>query len=194
MLFEKDFGPEKKLDLEAKVNGLSWMEKKHYRDDDLIDLGLPENAAVYLHRTLSCKEAVSLYVSLGSNDAIKCWLNGELLLENNVNRSVAAGQETAALHLKKGVNSFLMKIVNGTNASGFYFNMFRAFGLRGLTASFLHRPIHGFIPSISRMVQMGPFISVITTARSLKIIRPYPGIFSSNTVSRTESIMVGYGD
>ncbi|MDA7667418.1 c-type cytochrome [bacterium] len=123
MLFEKDFGPEKKLDLEAKVNGLSWMEKKHYRDDDLIDLGLPENAAVYLHRTLSCKEAVSLYVSLGSNDAIKCWLNGELLLENNVNRSVAAGQETAALHLKKGVNSFLMKIVNGTNASGFYFNI-----------------------------------------------------------------------
>jgi putative membrane-bound dehydrogenase-like protein len=121
-LFEKDFGPETALDLSADVNGQKWMEKK-YLDDHLVDLGLPENAAVYLHRTLRSEDDVSLFVSLGSNDAIKCWLNGTLLLENNVNRSIAAGQETAVLHLKEGENSFLMKIVNGTNASGFYFKM-----------------------------------------------------------------------
>ena len=122
-LFEKDFGPESHLDLGAVIDGKSWKDKMTYQDGEVIDLGLPENAAVYLHRTLTSKEDASIYVSLGSNDAIKCWLNGVQVLENNVNRGAAADQESVMLNLKQGKNSFLMKIVNGTNASGFYFKM-----------------------------------------------------------------------
>jgi putative membrane-bound dehydrogenase-like protein len=122
-IFEKDFGPEKFLDLNAEIDGKSWHDKKSYQDGELIDLGLPEDAAVYLYRTLNSEEDAFIYVSLGSNDGIKCWLNGDLLLKNNVNRSLAPDQELVPLTLKKGENHFLMKIVNGTNASGFYFKM-----------------------------------------------------------------------
>lgn len=122
-LFETDFGPEKNLDLQKTIQGMPWETRPHYKDGALIDLGLPENAAVYLFRIIHAEEDVSVYASLGSNDAIKCWLNGKLLLENNVNRGLAAGQESTLLNLKHGDNSFLMKIVNGTNASGFYFKM-----------------------------------------------------------------------
>jgi len=122
-LYEKDFGPENDLDISVKVDGMGWINKPHYQDSELIDLGIPENSVVYLHRTLTSRESTTVFVSLGSNDAIKCWLDDELLLENNVNRGAAADQETAMLRLKKGNNSFLMKIVNGTNASGFYFKL-----------------------------------------------------------------------
>ena len=122
-LYEKDLGPENEPSLAVEVNGMRWMKKPHFEDGELIDLGLPENAAVYLYRTLTSKEGTTVYASLGSNDSIKCWLNGSLILKNNVNRGVAADQETATLKLNKGSNSFLMKIVNGTNASGFYFKL-----------------------------------------------------------------------
>jgi putative membrane-bound dehydrogenase-like protein len=122
-LFEKHFSPEKAIDFQGHLDGKRWEDKHHYKDGKIIDLGLPENAAIYLRRILTCDEDVSIHLSLGSNDAIKCWLNGVLLLENNVNRGAAADQEFATLNLKKGDNTFLMKIVNGTNTSGFYFEM-----------------------------------------------------------------------
>ncbi len=122
-LFEQEFGPEQGSRLEGKVDGMSWVTKSHYHDGTLINLGIPENSAVYLARTLTAEMATTIPVSLGSNDAIQCWLNGTLILQNNVNRGVAADQEIGMLPLKAGENRFLMKIVNGTNASGFYFKL-----------------------------------------------------------------------
>lgn len=122
-LFAKDFGPELTLDLEAEIQEKKWVAKKKYKDGEAIDLGLPDNSAVYLHRTLTSKSNSIIKVSLGSDDAIKCWLNGDLVLENNANRGVAPDQDFATLKLKKGENSFLMKIVNGGGGSGFYFNL-----------------------------------------------------------------------
>jgi mono/diheme cytochrome c family protein len=122
-LFAKDFGPEKALDLDAEIEGKGWEDKKSYKDGEVVSLGLPDNAVSYLYRTLTCPEDVTIDVSFGSDDAIKCWLNSSLVLENNANRGAAADQDTATLQLKKGDNAFLMKIVNGGGASGFYFKM-----------------------------------------------------------------------
>ena len=122
-VFAKDFGPEKKLDFEAEIDGKKWIEKKDYKDGKATDLGLVDNAALYLHRALTSEEDAIIEVSLGSDDAIKCWLNGELVIENNADRGVAPDQDRATLNLKKGENNFLMKIVNGAGSSGFYFKM-----------------------------------------------------------------------
>lgn len=122
-LFEQDLGPERRHDLQSGTDAKIWISKPYYEDGHLINLGIPENSAVYLYRTLTSQEAATVYASLGSNDSIKCWLNGTLILQNNVNRGAAADQEHVALSLNKGANSFLMKIVNGTNASGFYFKL-----------------------------------------------------------------------
>ena len=122
-VFAKDFGPESNLDLEAEIQEKKWTEKKEYKDGATVDLGLPANSAVYLYRTLTSENDATIKVSLGSDDAIKCWLNGKLVLENNADRGVAPDQDFASLELKKGENTFLMKIVNGGGGSGFYFNL-----------------------------------------------------------------------
>ena len=122
-LFETAFGPEKEIAWSDTIQGKGWVEQPAYKDGSVIDLGLPEQSAVYLRRTLHSKQAVALTLSLGSNDSIQCWLNGRVLLENNVNRSAAPAQERVPLSLKAGENTLIMKIVNGTNASGFYFRL-----------------------------------------------------------------------
>lgn len=122
-LFENDLGPEYLFEEEERILGRGWKDQKSFEDDSLIDLKLDENTAVYLHRTLTSEEDITVYASLGSNDSIKCWFNGKVVLENNVNRGLAADQELVALPVRKGNNSFLLKIINGTNASGFYFRL-----------------------------------------------------------------------
>ena len=88
-----------------------------------IDLGLPGNSAVYLHRVITSEEASEVKLSLGSDDDIKCWLNGKVIHENNTSRGVAPDQDSAILALEKWENHFLMKIVNGGGGSGFYFRL-----------------------------------------------------------------------
>ena len=121
-LFAKDFGPETKLDLTAIIDGKSWSDPS-YEDGKSIDLGLPGNSAVYLHRVITSEEAREVKLSLGSDDGIKCWLNGKVIHENNTSRGVAPDQDSAILALEKGENHFLMKIVNGGGGSGFYFRL-----------------------------------------------------------------------
>ena len=121
--FARDFGPEKELNLDGETDGKKWVAKKNYKDGKPTDLKLSDNSVLYLYRTLTSAEDATIEVSLGSDDAIKCWLNGKLVHENNANRGVAADQDKATLNLKKGENAFLMKIVNGGGGSGFYFKM-----------------------------------------------------------------------
>ena len=58
---------------------------------------------------------------LGSDDAIKVWCNGKLVLANNARRGVAANQERADLPLAAGRNELLIKIINYGGSSGLYF-------------------------------------------------------------------------
>ena len=104
-LFETAFGPEKETAWSETIQGKGWVEQPAYKDGSVIDLGLPEQSAVYLRRTLHSKKAVALTLSLGSNDSIQCWLNGRVLLENNVNRSAAPAQERVLSFLKAGENT-----------------------------------------------------------------------------------------
>ena len=121
-LFAKNFGPETKIDLDATIEDKIW-EDKSYEDGEVISLKLPDNSAVYLYRVITSEEATEVKISLGSDDGIKCWLNGDLVHENNISRGVAADQDSATLTLNEGQNNFLMKVVNGNDGSGFYFRI-----------------------------------------------------------------------
>ncbi len=122
-LLETAFEPEKQWDWDGNLQGHRWESRPSFEDGQVIDLGLPEQSAIYLRRILEADQDKQLFLSLGSNDAIQCWLNGRKIHENNINRSAAPDQDIIPLNLRKGPNRLLMKIVNGTNASGFYFRM-----------------------------------------------------------------------
>lgn len=49
-------------------------------------------------------------IELGSNDGIKAWLNGKLILSNDISRTVSAGDDIVEIDLKKGWNTVMLKI------------------------------------------------------------------------------------
>ncbi|MDP6502456.1 MAG: DUF1549 and DUF1553 domain-containing protein, partial [Planctomycetota bacterium] len=120
--FDKNFGPEPDPDLEKKYGKHAWKPQK-FEDGKPQPLNIGSNSAVYLHRTITVNDTIEREVSLGSDDSITVWLNGEKVLAKNVGRAVAPDQEKATLTLLEGENDFLVKICNGGGPAGFYFNI-----------------------------------------------------------------------
>lgn len=125
--FAKDFGPESALNLDAQdADGKPLWQLR----EDLVD-GKPhalpaQRSAYYLHRTITTPHATSVDLSLGSDDAIRVWHNGALVVDQNVRRGVKAGQELITLPLQVGENQLLVKIINDGGPGGVYFKMLRS--------------------------------------------------------------------
>ncbi len=116
-VFEKLYPPEKddkKATWKPLVKGVNKKE---------IDLnkavGANGNCCVYVKTTLDCPQSQEVRLELGSDDAIKVWLNGKLVHANFVTRGVKPGQDKVAAGLKKGKNTLMMKIVQGNGGWGF---------------------------------------------------------------------------
>jgi hypothetical protein len=123
--YDLPFGPEHDLDaidLDATYQdgGLAWRAAPEFADGAVHTLE-GERAATYLHRTIDAPSARSMELSLGSDDAIKVWVNGRLVLGKNTRRPVAPDQEKIVVPLAAGPNRVLMKIVNESGGYGFYF-------------------------------------------------------------------------
>ena len=120
--FNKDYGPEKNIDLKKDYEGKKW-ESRKYEDGKVHTIGLPEKSASYFYRVIKSPSNQKVNASFGSDDAIKVFLNKKQVLAKNVNRAPAADQEKAVLSLVKGDNQFLIKIVNNGGQGGFYFKL-----------------------------------------------------------------------
>ncbi|MEO1844893.1 MAG: PSD1 and planctomycete cytochrome C domain-containing protein [Akkermansiaceae bacterium] len=120
-VFKTEFGPEKGIDPKAEIRGKKWQKRSDFPDGNVHALPQDANSAWYLYRTINAPQATQLALSLGSDDAIRVWVNGEEKLSKNVSRGPAPDQEKITIQLKKGNNRFLMKIVNFGGGAGFYF-------------------------------------------------------------------------
>ena len=80
-----------------------------------------ENSSNYLMKVINADAPTKIPLNLGSDDGIKVYLNGQLVLGNNIGRGAAPDQEKITLALNKGRNLVLLKIYNGGGASGFYY-------------------------------------------------------------------------
>ncbi len=58
-------------------------------------------------------------LGIGSNDAVKVWLNGELVHENWVYRSVVTDNDRVPVTFRKGTNHLVLKIQNAMGPWGF---------------------------------------------------------------------------
>jgi hypothetical protein len=128
--FAQAYPPEQGVDLTKKYGGkngqeAAWKEGK-FADGEVNNLALfkPEynvDAAVYLHREIECAKAMELPASFGSDDTLTVWLNGEKIINENVQRACAPDQNKATLKLKAGKNALLIKVCQGTGDWAFYF-------------------------------------------------------------------------
>lgn len=67
----------------------------------------------YAHTYVKAREDMEAVLLTGSDDGIKVWLNGKVVLRNDVNRAAVAGDDRAAIHLNAGWNSLLIKVRQG---------------------------------------------------------------------------------
>ena len=118
----KAFIPETEtVDLGKAADKLKWRKEPKLEDGKPFTLrGL--NSATYLFRTVTVAEATKVELSLGSDDSIIVWLNGQKIHENKILRAVAPNQDKASAELQAGENQLLFKVSNGGGGYGFYFN------------------------------------------------------------------------
>jgi alpha-galactosidase len=123
--FAESFGPEKAPAMRPTVesDGKAWIVKPDWIDDAIIPLPTVDRSANYMWRELTAVRSGPVTGYFGSDDGIKIWLNGKLLLEHDAPRGCARNQEIVPLLLEKGSNALLVKVSNGNGPTAFYFSL-----------------------------------------------------------------------
>ena len=123
-------GPDLEREFEGKGGALvRWCVSEHRAtdeypldDQDPIDLtaGLEtarcDNAAAYLYRRIDASDSRTIPVLVGSDDGLRLWLNGELLLDISRARGLSERGNLVMLGLEPGINHLLAKVNNGGGA------------------------------------------------------------------------------
>ncbi len=88
---------------------------------NLLELMEPKTHGVaYLATLLTSPEPRPVTLHIGSDDALKVWLNGKLVCENLTDRGAQPDQETIPVTLLAGVNTLLVKVIQGSSLWEFY--------------------------------------------------------------------------
>ncbi|SPE61059.1 hypothetical protein SBV1_60018 [Verrucomicrobia bacterium] len=91
--------------------------------NDVIDLRAGsepgEFAIAYAWAEINLAEPLEGSLGVGSDDAVRVWLNGKLIHENWANRRVRVDDDVVPVHLERGTNQLLLKIQNGRGLWGF---------------------------------------------------------------------------
>lgn len=117
--FDAVFPPEKKLDFKARHKGLlgevAWQEIQSKDDYGLINVAEEfedyKESLMYLTADFESEAAQDVVFRLGTPNAWKLWVNGELVFRRDeYHRSSALDQFRVAGKLKPGTNTLLLKI------------------------------------------------------------------------------------
>ncbi len=102
---------------------LAWKQQTHWKDGEVHNDIVGENSATYLYRNISSetKQKATLYLS--SNDGLKVWVNQTEVLASNIQRDAVPDTDRIQIQLNPGNNALLLKVVNYSGPSGFYFRM-----------------------------------------------------------------------
>jgi HEAT repeat protein len=111
--------PDVDLSASYKVKGkeLSWRActiANPLTGVNLIDhLDQASGACGYGFATITLAEDVDAVIRCGSDDGIKIWVNGQSVLERDVDRGMAIDQDLAPVKLKQGENKILVRVNQG---------------------------------------------------------------------------------
>ena len=86
------------------TNGVLNLETAVARQDDV---------GCFAYAEVVTEQEQDVLLKIGSDDDVYCWLNGESIHENPVNRALAVDADVIETHLKAGVNRILVKVLQG---------------------------------------------------------------------------------
>lgn len=119
-LFDRPFSPE----IPKEVGIVTWWilpivtDPEHPWLLDLLAFWGGEQRVAYLRSAVWSESARDLVLEMGSDDGLKVWWNGQVVLAHNVARAVAPGQEKVTVHLNAGWNSLLLKVTQNNQGWG----------------------------------------------------------------------------
>ena len=120
--FAEELFPEKGVPLDARARPpLPW-QPKAYANGAVHHLDAGDSTATYLYRLLVASAPGTLQISLGSDDGLVFWFNGEKIISQDVPRGVEPDQDIVHVKVRPGTNTVLLKIFNRTGDCGFYYN------------------------------------------------------------------------
>ncbi len=102
---------------------IEWKQQTHWKDEEVHNDIIGENSATYLTRNINSETKQKATLFLSSNDAIKVWVNQTEVLASNIQRDAAPDTDKVQIQLNSGNNVLLLKVVNYSGPSGFYFKM-----------------------------------------------------------------------
>ncbi|MCA9263606.1 MAG: beta-lactamase family protein, partial [Planctomycetales bacterium] len=92
-------------------------------DETIVDLGASlgphENAAAYAVAEIDSPQAGMGLLGIGSDDAVRVWLNGKLVHEKVTQREVRVDDDIVVTDFQEGKNLIVLKIVNARGEWGF---------------------------------------------------------------------------
>ena len=102
---------------------LTWRQQTHWSDGQVHNDIVGENSATYLYRNIVSETRQKAVLYLSSNDALKVWVNQTEVLASNIQRDAAPDTDKLQIQLNPGNNALLLKVVNYSGPSGFFFRM-----------------------------------------------------------------------
>ena len=115
-------GADPKAALAKRYGKLRWTPQPRYRDGAVHMMRAGTHGSTYLYRTITAQGDIAATGYFGSDDGMRAWLNGKLIISHDTPRGPGPNQEKADLKLKKGTNHLLLKIHNNSGGHGFYFH------------------------------------------------------------------------
>jgi hypothetical protein len=119
--------PEEVIDFSREYTGkdgqrVTWQETVVGENGyvDLVELLEPDqNAVAYAYVKVIAPETMRKTLYVGSDDGVRVWVNGEMVIDHSVKRGIEPDQDSADVRLQKGPNSLLLKIDQGDSAWAF---------------------------------------------------------------------------
>jgi CubicO group peptidase (beta-lactamase class C family) len=149
--------------LSARGGDYKW--KNHASESDTVDLveafGQRDFVVAYAAANIEAAEDESRIVGLGSDDAVRVWLNGELVHESSTPRPVAVDDDVFGVKLKKGTNRLVIKVANDQGDWGF---AFRFLSPKLVTRQLFKAADAGDLESVERLAALGVDVSAKSPA------------------------------
>lgn len=118
------FPPEAEPGLAAAGTGkFTWQVHPEWEDAKQHRIASDAIGAHYLHRRVVADHAARAVFSFGSDDGLKVWLNGKVILDKPQRRGLKENDDRVEIDLSAGENTLLLKVSNSGGFCGFYFQL-----------------------------------------------------------------------
>jgi CubicO group peptidase (beta-lactamase class C family) len=111
--------PEKTCSIFGKSHSWQLLRSEQDAVDFIKKWGKNDFAVAYAWAEIEEPNPATLILGVGSDDAVKVWLNGKLVHENWVMRALKSDEDIVKLELHPGKNQILLKVLNGQGDWGF---------------------------------------------------------------------------